>query len=184
MNSSIADTLNTVPMAEFALKWRFTDPKFDVLPPIHLEQIHPLDARSAGLIWKFILDSTVHSSAPFKPAFFKHHVTTTIGDSHGDPNEHSRIRKWLYHCEIPFDHQIFLSWQPSWAVRTTWKMLVKYWSSFYYPISDDLTVIDESLQWCVLFHHEHELHFGTNRPRLATEQSDPPKSPVGREFES
>jgi len=24
-------------------------------------------------------------------------------------------------------------------------------------------------EWCVLFHHEHELHFGTNRPRIATE---------------
>ena len=171
MDSSFADNLTTVPMADFALKWRFTDPKFDVLPPIHLEQIQPLSASSAELIWKIILDSNVHAVDPFKPGFFRHHETTAIGDSHGNPDEDSRVRKWLYRCEIPFDHLIFLSWQPSWAVKTTWKMLVKYWTSFYYPISDDLTVIDQSLEWGVLFHHEHELHFGTNRPRVATDQS-------------
>jgi hypothetical protein len=132
MNSTFANRLTAIPMAEFALKWRFTDPKFHVLPPIHLEQIHPLDAPSAGLIWQFILDSNVHAVDPFQPGFFRHHETTAIGDSHGNQEEDSRIRKWLYRCAIPFDHQIFLSWQPTWTVRTTWKMLVKYWTSFYY----------------------------------------------------
>lgn len=184
MKSTFANRLTAIPMAEFALKWRFTDPKFHVLPPIHLEQIHPLDAPSAGLIWQYILDSNVHAVDPFKPGFFRHHETTAIGHSHGNEDEDSRIRKWLYRCAIPFEHQVFLSWQPTWSVRTTWKMLVKYWTSFYYPISDDLTVIDESLEWCVLFHHEHELHFGTNRPRIATEQSGEPEPPITRVLKS
>lgn len=155
-------------MSDFAMKWRFTDPKYDVLSPEHLAQIQPLDDQSAGLVWKLILDSNIHAVDPFKPRFFHHQESTEIGDSHGDPDEDARIRKWLYRCAIPFDHTIYLSWQPTWAIKTNWKMLIKYWTSFYYPISDDLTVIDESLDWCVLFHHEHEIHFGTNRPRNAT----------------
>ena len=173
--TSLADRLTTIPMSDFGMKWRFTDPKYDVLPPDHLAQVHPLDDRSAELIWKLIFDSDIHAADPFKPGFFRHHESTKIGDSHGDPNEDGRIRKWLYRCAIPFDHVIYLSWQPMWAIQTTWKMLVKYWTSFYYPIMDDLTVIDESLDWCVLFHHEHEIHLGTNRPRIATEQIDEPE---------
>lgn len=154
------------------MKWRFTDPKYDVLPPNHLAQIHALDSRSARLIWTLIVDSDLHAVDPFKPGCFQHHESTEIGDSYGNADEDARIRKWLYRCAIPFDHVVYLSWQPDWAITTTWKMLVKYWTSFYYPISDDLLVVDESLEWCVLFHHEYEIHFGTNLPRIATEQSD------------
>jgi len=171
MSTQFADRLTTIPMSDFAMKWRFTDPKYDVLPHDHLAQVHPLDDQSAELIWKLIHDSNVHAVDPFKPGFFKHQESTEIGDSHGTQIEDARIRKWLYRCALPFDHSIYLSWQPTLAIKTTWKMLVKYWTSFYYPISDDLSVIDESLDWCILFHHEHEIHFGTNRPRIATEQS-------------
>ena len=176
MTISFADRLTTIPMSEFAMNWRFTDSKYDLLPPEHLAQVHPLDDQSAGLVWKLILDSDIHAVDPFKPGFFRHHESTEIGDSHGNAEEDARIRKWLYRCAMPFDHVVYLSWQPTWAIQTTWKMLLKYWTAFYFPISDDLSVIDESLDWCLLFHHEHEIHFGTNHPRIATEQCDEPKS--------
>ena len=44
-----------------------------------------------------------------------------------------------------------------------WKIFIKYFDSFYYPGSDDLTVCDESLQWALLFYHEDEIYFGTNK---------------------
>jgi hypothetical protein len=44
-------------------------------------------------------------------------------------------------------------------------MVVKYWDDFWYPGSDDLTVIDESLAWALLFWHESEAFFGDNRNR-------------------
>lgn len=186
MDSSLSARLNTVPMAEFSLKWRFTDPKYDVLLPIHLEQIQPLDAPSSELIWNFILDSNflvlkISTDDLFKPGFFRHYETTLIP---GNPDEDSRIRKWLYRCALPFDQEIFLSWEPKCAIKTTWKMLVKHWSSFYYPGSDDLVVIDRSLDWCVLFFHELELHFGTNRPRVPRGKGDEPEPPITRVLKS
>jgi hypothetical protein len=111
------------------------------------------------------MDSGLHRDFPFKNDFFRTVESVAVGDD--NPEEDSRIRKWLYRCAIPFRQTIFLSWQPTWGVVTNWKMLVKYWSSFYYPISDDLTVIDESLDWSVFFFHENEIHYGTNIPRNA-----------------
>ena len=43
-----------------------------------------------------------------------------------------------------------------------WKLLVKYFNCFYYPIADDLSVIDQGVNWALLFYHEHEIYFGTN----------------------
>lgn len=153
------------PMADFPLKWRFTDPNYSVLPDEHLNQIRPLSPKSARQIWRFILDTDLHRDVPFRQGFFQHVESTGIVDSHGNGEEDARIRKWLYRCAIPFDRRIFLVWQPEWVIETSWKMLVKYWTDFYYPISDDLTVCDESLQWALLFHHKDEVFFGTNAPR-------------------
>lgn len=156
-------------MADFPLKWRFTDPKYSVLPAAHLEQVRPLDTISAKRVSRFVSESGLHDEIPFRASIFQHVESTKIGDSHGNEEEDDRIRKWLYRCAIPFDRKIFLIWQPEWVVETTWKMLVKYWTDFYYPISDDLTVCDESLQWALLFFHEHEIFFGNNVPRTNEE---------------
>lgn len=48
-----------------------------------------------------------------------------------------------------------------------WKLLVKYFDSFYY--ADDLTVIDETLSWALLFYHEDEIYFGTNKDFIPDE---------------
>ena len=51
-------------------------------------------------------------------------------------------------------------------------MMVKYWREFYYPVSDDLTVFDDSLLWAVFFSHRQEVFFGTNRPRVKIVEED------------
>ncbi len=43
-----------------------------------------------------------------------------------------------------------------------WKMLVKYFDDFYYGVSDDLTIIDDYMNWALFFHHEGQIYFGTN----------------------
>ncbi len=152
----------TVPMDQFPLKWRFTDPRYDVLPPIHLAQVKPLAPADAGRLWNLILRSDLHAAVPFAEGYFRSLVGTRIADSHGNAAEDRRVRKWLYQRGIPFRRRVWLSYQPEWAIETTWKMLVKYWTAFYYPISDDLTVIDGSFTWALLFHHEEEVFFGSN----------------------
>ncbi|KAA3436361.1 hypothetical protein [Rufibacter hautae] len=147
-----------VPLEQFPLNWRFTDENFDKLPDLHLEQLKPLNKNASEFIWDFIHQNKLHEDAPFKKGFFWNVDRVKVAE--GNQKE---IRKWLYERGLPFGKEVFLSWQPTEAMIVPWKLLVKYFDSFYYPISDDLTVIDVSLEWAMLFYHENEIYFGTNR---------------------
>ena len=155
----------TVPMDQFPLKWRFTDPRYDVLPPIHLAQVKPLAPPDARRLWDMILQAQLHRAIPFTEGYFRSVVSTRTERAHGDEAEARRVRKWLFQRGVPFRQRVWLSYQPEWAIETTWKLLVKYWTAFYYPISDDLTVIDGSFNWALLFFHEEEIFFGSNVAR-------------------
>ena len=150
-----------IPMEQFALKWRFTDPRYRALPPVHLEQLKPLSAASARLLWDLTLP--LHEDLPFTPGFFR--VVESMPLDHNDPTAIRAVRKWLFGRGVPFKSPVYLSYQPEWAIATTWKMVVKYWDDFWYPGSDDLTVVDESLSWAILFWHESQAFFGDNGNR-------------------
>ena len=144
-----------VTMDEFKLKWRFTDEQYDRLPDIHLEQLKPLDEKASRFLWDFISESGMHLDVPFKKDFFR-----TIDKAKIQIDNQDEIRKWLYRKGLPFEKEVFLSWQPGEAMIVPWKLVIKYFDSFYY--SDDLTIVDQSLQWALLFYHEDEIYFGTN----------------------
>lgn len=144
-------------MDDFTLKFRFTDEKYSKLPDEYLAQLKPLDKDASKFLWNFIAQSNMHNDAPFKKDFFR-----TIDKAKILENNQPEIKKWLYHRRLPFDKQVFLSWQPSEAMIVPWKIFIKYFDSFYYAGSDDLTIIDQSLTWALLFYHEDEIYFGTN----------------------
>ena len=149
---------HTIPMNDFQLKWRFTEVEYDKLPKLHLEQLKPLNDEASQFLWDYIAKTNLHSEVPFKKDFFQIVDKVEILD-----NNEKFIKKWLYQRGFPFDKSVFLSWQPTVAMIVPWKLLIKYFDSFYYGGSDDLTVIDQSLNWALLFFHEDEIYFGTNR---------------------
>jgi hypothetical protein len=142
-------------MADFSMKWRFTEENYNILPQLHLDQIKPLDSEAARFLSDFIAKNGLHKDFPFKKDLFRNNDKTTIGDD----NE-KEVKKWLYHRGIPFDKEVFLSYGRDTAIIVPWKLLIKYFDDFQY--SDDLTVIDQSLNWALLFFHEGEIYFGTN----------------------
>ncbi|KAA5820116.1 hypothetical protein FPF71_17860 [Algibacter amylolyticus] len=145
-------------MTEFTLKWRFTDEKYDVLPEQHLNELKPLSTIGAEFLADYISDCKVHDQMPFKKGLFRNMDYVNIRDE----NE-KRITKWLYQRAIPFDKQVYLSWDGNNGMITKWKFVVKYWDSLFYGGSDDLTVFDQSLEWAALFFHEDQIYFGTNK---------------------
>ncbi len=149
-------------MDDFVLKWRFTDEKYDKLPDDHLSQLKPLDRKAAIFLWSYISDNSLHEHIPFKRDYFN-----IIDKAKIRQDNKPEIKKWLYRRGFPFDKSVYLSWQPEVAMIVPWKLFVKYFDSFYY--SDDLTIIDQSLNWALLFYHEDEIYFGTNEPYLAGE---------------
>ena len=144
-------------MDDFRLKWRFTDPKFGQLPPQHLEQLKPLDEDASKFLWDYVSQVDLFAHMPFRKDFFRAIDKMKIWEG----NE-SEVKKWLYHRRLPFEKQVFLSWQPTDAMIVPWKLFIKYFDSFYYGCADDLTIIDQSLNWALLFYHEDEIYFGTN----------------------
>lgn len=145
-----------IPIMDFRLKWRFTEEKYDVIPEDHLQQFIPLDKEASQFLWDYIARSGLHDQTPFANNYFK--ITDKFKRSVANDSE---IKKWLYRRGFPFDKMVFLSWQPGEAMIVPWKLLIKYVNAFYYS-GDDLTVIDQSLNWALLCYHEDEVYFGTN----------------------
>ncbi|MCD8413640.1 DUF2947 family protein [Tenacibaculum finnmarkense] len=147
-----------ISMTEFNLKWRFTEEKYDYLPEQHLNELKPLDNTGAEFLAEFLSDYKVHNEMPFKNGMFRNLDKAKIFE-----NNEKEITKWLYQRAIPFDKEVFLSWDGNNGMITKWKFVVKYWNSLFYGGADDLTIFDQSLQWVLLFHHEEEIYFGTNK---------------------
>lgn len=122
-----------------------------------------MNKKASQYLWEFIVQNNLHDDVPFKKGFFK------IVDKAQILNDNQKeIKKWLYQRGFPFDKPVFLSWQPTEAMVVPWKIFIKYFDSFYYGNSDDLTVIDRSLNWALLFYHEDEIYFGTNEKYIAS----------------
>lgn len=148
---------HAIPMDDFRLKWRFTEEKYGKLPVQHLEQLIPLNNEAAKFLWDYIAKSNLHKDTPFKKDFFQKIEKVRILDG-----KEKETKKWLFQRGLHLDKPVFLSWQPTEAMIVPWKLLIKYFDRFYYSSSDDLTLIDQSLNWALLFYHEDEIYFGTN----------------------
>jgi hypothetical protein len=155
---------HVIPMDKFRLKWRFTEEKYGKLSEQHHDQLRPLDKEAAKFLWNFISKTNLHNERPFKKDFFR-----TIDKTNILEGNEKEIKKWLYQRGLPFDKFVFLSWDQTDAMIVPWKLLIKYFDSFYYGGSDDLTVIDQSLSWALLFFHEDEIYFGTNKDFIPSE---------------
>jgi hypothetical protein len=159
MNVDFENILShTIRLDNFELKWRFTDEKYDRLPDNHLELLRPLDKVGAKFLSDYISAVNLHGDIPFKKDFFR-----TIDKARILEGNQREIKKWLYQRGMPFDKLVFLSWSPENTMVVPWKIFVKYFDIFYYGSSDDLTVIDQTLTWALLFYHEDEIYFGTNK---------------------
>lgn len=156
-----------VPMDGFELKWRFTDPNYDELPDAHLKRLKPLSVKAAKELLEFIHTTGLHGDFPFKKDFFRSIDKALINE-----NNEKEIKKWLYERGLPFDKNVILSWDANNAMVVPWKLLIKYFNIFYYGVSDDLTVFDPSLSWALLFFHEDEIYFGTNKDFVQSETFD------------
>jgi len=146
---------HVIPIEEFSMKWRFTDENYNQLSKLHLDQLKPLDIQASRFLWDYISTTNLHNDIPFKRDFFK--SIDQIDIVEGNEKE---IKKWLYHRGLPFEKEVYLSRQPDDAMIVPWKLLIKYFNDFDY--GDDLTVIDQSLNWALLFFHEGTIYFGSN----------------------
>lgn len=159
MNIDFVNILEHItPIDNFELKWRFIYERYDKLREKDLELIKPLDKEASNFLNEFIVKSNLHKDFPFEKDFFQTVEEATISD--GNEEE---IKTWLFNRGLSLVKNVFLSWDVNNSLIVPWEILIKYFDSFYYPSSDDLTVFDQSLNWALLFFHEDRIYFGTKK---------------------
>lgn len=148
--------VTTIPMSEFALKWRFTDPSYCVLPAADLEKVEPIDALSARRSLDLISRWLPMPPSP-RMGFARVHSRPIEGH---DADQYARVQEWLLVTGVPRSQKVVVSWNHQDAAITTWETLAKYWNAFWYPSSDDLIAFDFSLAWVLFISHEEHAFFG------------------------
>lgn len=107
-----------------------------------------------------MVNINLHKGFPFKRDLFNKINTVAI-----NKNE-KEIKDWLSKRGLTSEQEVFVSWDSDTAMIVPWKLLIKYFDDFYYSSSDDLTVINQSNTWALLFHHSDIIYWGQNEISL------------------
>jgi hypothetical protein len=137
---------------EHPLAWRWTDPKYALLPDSTLAQMQPIEPEEAARLCTHSL--TLAGENGLAPNVF----TITSVCAEGFSQEAGC--RWLRECQPDLSVHVVISWDQDTAIRTTWEVFTAHWDDFCYPSSDDVVVWSESDTWAILYHHEHEFQFG------------------------
>lgn len=140
------------PIAQFPLRWRFTDPKYNVLPDEVLQRFHPLDAQSASELC-FETRNFVSSYAINAEGFPKIDQFDTNGDV-------DKVREWLTDSLQNLDQAVEISWDPTTAMIVRLQDFCDYWNDFCYPGSDDVVVLPKARDWVLYYFHEEAFYIG------------------------
>jgi len=136
------------PLDEFALCWRFTDPRRNPLPLDALRHIRPLTSSRADQV---ALATRAQCSEE------QRFGVTFRSDDRPDVVQ-ARLRGLP---PLPSD-EILVSWNPEAAVACTWDVFVRYWDDFCYPSSDDVTVWPLHERWSLCYRHYEIFQFSSS----------------------
>lgn len=137
------------------LGWRWTDPKYAVLPEDVLAKMIPFNPDDARKLHERSLEMLGEDA--LAASFVQRKIETA-------ELEPSIASMWLMAMQPNQDQMVVLSWGKDAAISTDWGVFVAYWSELCYPASDDLVVFPEAEEWVLLYHHEEEFHFGRRLP--------------------
>lgn len=138
------------------LKWRYDTIKEAELADFN-DNLTIINKKGCLKIDGFIKNWNLHSDFPFKKdLFFKNYYFSI------DENTDTQIETKLDSLGIQDTKKILLVWDNETALLTNWGFLKNHFSDFFYPVSDDITVFDESMQWSILIHHSETIYYSTN----------------------
>jgi hypothetical protein len=86
-----------------------------------------------------------------------------------DPARRAEVRHWLFDRGLPFRRTVYLIYERDRVVQTTWRMVIRYWDAFAWPVGYAMLVVDHTLDWACCFHHEDVIVFGSCGQRTPNE---------------
>jgi hypothetical protein len=142
------------PLDSFPLKWRWTDSRWNELPPDVLSTIRPLAEVKAHEIFR-VSAGYYKNDGLNEPLFGG--IVQTRAESEGD--NFLRVQRWLL-TEIPdAPREVVLSWDSRRAAVVAWGTFCRFWDDFCYPGSDDVAIFPQNEEWALLYHREEYLFF-------------------------
>jgi hypothetical protein len=133
---------------------------FDKLPETHKLQILFLDKTASKFIYEFSSSAKLVTGEICEPFAKDNFKTVNSFSIFSDPDESRQdLKKWLFNRGIPFHTWVFvLPNYNDYPILTTWKMVVKYSGDIFF--SDDVTIFDATLNWCLFYFHHDKIVFG------------------------
>ena len=140
------------PLEEFPLKWRWTDSRWNKLPPDALNFIRPFTDEKARDLLQYSLMFSNHTGL-FESHF--ENISRIVA-----PDDSSKVRQWLLDHAPDKNQMVIVSWDHHHAVLVRWDVVCDYWDDFCYPASDEVTVWPQSEEWALMYLHHEEFVFG------------------------
>lgn len=147
-----------MPIHEFPLAWRWTDPRFAVFPPDVLAGLHPCSPEEASRL--------------FRQASALSGFTAAIARRMNAGGASDQVSAWLRQQRPSSAEEVFVCWSGDTALRVRWSTFVERWDDFCYPSSDDVAVLPCGGSWMLMYHHWEEFEFRPGpMPRKLTSPS-------------
>jgi hypothetical protein len=141
------------PLAGFALAWRWTDRRWNLLPDTALASIRPLSQPAARRAWLTLKPLFHPHDWALNPEHFDALLETDTRD------DAAPVREWLGRV-VPPGGDVLVLWDPAVAVLTTEPVFRTYWDDFCYPSSDDVQIWPLSDAWAASYFHEEVMKVG------------------------
>jgi hypothetical protein len=133
--------VETIPLNEFALAWRWTGPTHASLPAEVLQNIQALSPSSARALAEHAVEICSHDS---------YTLQCSTPDS---------FTSFLSGLPIPEQQNVYVSWDQETAVIAPWSLVREFWDDFCYPASDDVSIWPLKGSWSLCYHHDDVLAF-------------------------
>jgi len=161
MNEFVTDDFRA--LNAFELSWRWTNPKWNVLPEAVLAQIHPLTEAKASELWPFaqtLGNDLYHILLRQRRKGSSTHFIVESTQEIDATQEHEVVQAQLALLLPQEEQKVVVMWDRTVAVTLSWSVFSEYWDDFCYPASDDVFIWPQSQDWFLLYYHEERFLFG------------------------
>ena len=146
-----------LPVDECKLAWRWTDPKWALLPEDDLAKMRTVIGGKLTELWYELL-GWHEKDGRLKSALFAETESILAEEP-----EQEQVKNWLRSRVSNQEQSIHIIWDKQTSIFTTWDIFLKWIDDFCYPGSDDITILPLSKEWILKYHHEEYFFFARRR---------------------
>jgi hypothetical protein len=138
-----------IPLNDFELARRITDPRWAALPAAVLDRIKPLSKAKSRELYAL---SPLSRPLRFPPDVGRLSITKERSLEETGTSEGAGGNRWFRELPIEPAQQVYVCWGigDGVAAVTDWGTFTEIWDDLWYPF-DWMCVLGDTLEWAVLF---------------------------------